>query len=185
MSELKIEYVPINSIKPYENNAKLHPDEQIEQIKQSIRDVGFRDPIGVWKGVIVEGHGRYIAADEMGMEEVPIIRLDDMTDEQRKEYMLVHNKLTMNSGWDFSALQQELDDLKDKDIDMTQFGFSDEDLDYIDNFFDEGVTAEGQEEEEDEDDPHVFRIQTETKKQTEEIQKLCKKMDIIIDDVGE
>lgn len=121
MEQLKIEYVPIGSIKPYEGNAKLHPEEQVEQIKKSIVEVGFRDPIGVWNGVIVEGHGRYIAAQELGMKEVPVIRLDDMTDEQRKAYGLIHNKLTMNSDFDFDKLQEELDALND--IDMSQFGF--------------------------------------------------------------
>ena len=118
---LKIEYVPIDSIKPYERNAKLHPQEQIEQIKESIRQVGFRDPIGIWHGEVVEGHGRLLAAQELGMSEVPIIRLDDLTDEQRRFYMLVHNQTTMNSGWDFTLLEQELDEL---DFDLGGFGFA-------------------------------------------------------------
>lgn len=118
---LKIEYVPIDSIKPYTGNAKLHPPEQIEQIKESIRRVGFRDPIGVWNGEIVEGHGRHLAAQELGMTEVPIIRLDDLTDEERRAYALIHNQTTMNSGWDISLLDIELGDITD--IDMSAFGF--------------------------------------------------------------
>ena len=117
---LKIEYVPIDSIKPYSGNAKLHPPEQIEQIKESIRRVGFRDPIGVWNGEIVEGHGRHIAAQELGMTEVPIIRLDDLTDEERRAYALIRNQTTMNSGWDFSLLEQELESFE---MDMSAFGF--------------------------------------------------------------
>ena len=117
---LKIEYVPIDSIKPYSRNAKLHPQEQIEQIKESIRQVGFRDPIGIWHGEIVEGHGRHIAAKELGMETVPVIKLDDMTDEERRAYMLIHNQTTMNSGWDFTLLEEELASF---DIDMSAFGF--------------------------------------------------------------
>ena len=62
--QLKIEYVPIENIRPYSGNAKLHPAEQIEQIKKSISEFGFNDPIGVWNDEIVEGHGRYIAAQE-------------------------------------------------------------------------------------------------------------------------
>ena len=119
---LKIEYVPIDSIKPYSRNAKLHPQEQIEQIKESIRQVGFRDPIGIWHGEIVEGHGRHIAAKELGMETVPVIRLDDMTDEERRAYMLIHNQTTMNSGFDQTLLDIELGDITG--IDMTAFGFS-------------------------------------------------------------
>ena len=118
---LKIEYVPVGSIKGYERNAKLHPAEQIEQIKRSIQDYGFNDPIGVWHDTIVEGHGRLIAAKDLGMESVPIIRLDEMTDEQRKEYALVHNKLTMNSDFDVELLDFELDSLPDFDADF--YGF--------------------------------------------------------------
>jgi len=121
--ELKIEYVPIRDIKPYKRNAKLHPTEQIEQIKKSITDYGFDDPIAVWNNTIIEGHGRLIAALELGIETVPIIRLDHLTDEQRRAYALVHNKLTMNSGFDIELLNMELAELKSFDIDMEPFGF--------------------------------------------------------------
>ena len=119
--KLKIEYVPIGSIKPYKNNAKLHPKEQIEQIKKSMQEFGNIDPIGIWNGEIVEGHGRYLAAKALQFETVPVIRLDELTDEQRKAYALVHNKLTMNSDFDLDILSAELDDIFD--IDMSDFGF--------------------------------------------------------------
>ena len=115
MEPLKIEYVPIDSIKPYEKNAKLHPQEQVEQIKRSIRDNGMNDPIGVWHDTVVEGHGRLLACKELGMTEVPVIRLDHMSDEQRREYMLIHNQTTMNSGWDLPVLDMELGELPDFD----------------------------------------------------------------------
>ena len=118
---LKIEYVDIDSIKPYKNNAKQHPKEQIEQIKKSIEQFGMDDPIGIWKDEIVEGHGRLIACKELGHKEVPIIRLDHLTDEERKAYTLAHNKLTMNSDFDIDILQEELDNFDT--IDMTEFGF--------------------------------------------------------------
>jgi site-specific DNA-methyltransferase (adenine-specific) len=120
--ELKIEYVDINSIKPYKNNAKLHPQEQIEQIKKSIEQFGMDDPIGIWKDEIVEGHGRLIACKELGYTEVPIIRLDHLTDEERKAYTLAHNKLTMNSDFDIDILNDELMNSFDT-IDMSDFGF--------------------------------------------------------------
>lgn len=123
MDKLKIEYVPIDSIKPYKRNAKLHPDEQVEQICNSIRETGFNDPIGVWHDENVEGHGRLLAAEKLGMKEVPIIRLDDLTDEQRRAYMLAHNKLTMNSGFDVELLDMELAEIET--IDMTLLGFDD------------------------------------------------------------
>ena len=119
--KLEIEYVDINSIKPYKNNAKLHPKEQIEQIKKSIEQFGMDDPIGIWKNEIVEGHGRLIACKELGYTEVPIIRLDHLTDEERKAYTLAHNKLTMNSDFDLDILNDELDDIMN--IDMADFGF--------------------------------------------------------------
>lgn len=123
MEKLKVEYVSTDELVTYENNAKIHTGEQIEQIKKSIQEFGFNDPIAVWKdNVIIEGHGRLIAAKELQMESVPIIRLDELTDEQRKAYMLVHNKLTMNTGFDFEALESELDSLSN--INMEEFGFS-------------------------------------------------------------
>ena len=117
---MQIEYVDIDSIKPYENNTRLHTTEQINQIMESIKEFGNNDPIGVWHDEIVEGHGRYEALKKLGYKEIPIIRLDNLTDEQRKAYGIVHNKLTDNSEFDFSKLDAELEKLKD--IDMSQFG---------------------------------------------------------------
>ena len=120
--QLQVEYVDISTIKPYKGNAKEHPKEQIEQIKKSMQEFGNIDPIGVWHNEIVEGHGRYLALKELGETQVPIIRLDDLTDEQRRAYALVHNQLTMNSGFDLDALKVELDNIGE--IDMSEFGFS-------------------------------------------------------------
>ena len=125
---MQIETVNINSLTPYEKNAKLHPRDQIEQIKKSIEMYGNNDPIAVWgeNNVIVEGHGRYTALCELGYKTADIIRLDHLTDEQRREYMLVHNQTTMNSGWDIDLLAGELEDL---DFGGFDFGF---DLDNLD-----------------------------------------------------
>lgn len=134
MNKLKVEYLPLDKLKPYKNNAKLHPAEQIEQIKKSIEKFGFNDPIAVWgDDTIIEGHGRLIAAQELGIEKVPVIRLDNLTDEERKAYTLAHNKLTMNSGFDNDLLDLELGDISG--IDMTDFGF-------IDTAFDESLLNE-------------------------------------------
>ncbi len=119
---LKIEYIPISEIKTYRNNAKVHTAEQIEQIKKSIMEFGMNDPIAVWKdNEIIEGHGRYFACLELGLEEVPIIRLDSLTDEQRKAYGLVHNQLTMNTDFSIDLLNLELDDIVN--FDMSFYGF--------------------------------------------------------------
>lgn len=125
--KLKIEYVDVNTLKTYENNAKIHDAAQIEQIKRSITDFGFNDPIAVWKNnVIIEGHGRYFAAKELGIPAIPIIRLDTLSDEERKAYGLIHNKLTMDTGFDYDTLREELDGMS---IDASQYGF---DIDFED-----------------------------------------------------
>lgn len=120
---LKIEYLDKNDLKPYANNAKIHTAEQIEQIKKSIREFGFNDPVAVWHdNEIVEGHGRLLAAMEMDeVQTIPVIRLDGLTDEQRRAYMLVHNKLTMNTGFDLDMLSLELEGINN--FSMDEFGF--------------------------------------------------------------
>ena len=121
--KLKIEYLPISEIKTYPNNAKIHTAEQINGIKRSIQDFGFNDPIAIWgNGEVIEGHGRIIAATELGMDKVPVIRLDELTDQQRKAYMLVHNKLTMDTDFNMDILQIELSSLDS--MQMEDFGFT-------------------------------------------------------------
>lgn len=124
---MNVEYVSIDTLKTYVNNAKQHPAEQIEQIKESIKDYGFNDPIAVDENdVIIEGHGRLIAAKELGMKEVPVIRLSGMPEDKKRAYMLVHNKLTMNTGFDYDVLMSELEE---SDIDMDKYGFALPDMD--------------------------------------------------------
>lgn len=128
---LNVEYVNIEKIRPYENNAKVHTKEQIEMIKDSIKDWGFNDPIAVWNDYeIVEGHGRYAAAKELGLKEIPIIRLDHLDDEGRRAYMLVHNKLTMDTGFDLDVLNEEIE--KILNYNMEDYGF-----DVIDELLDD------------------------------------------------
>ena len=120
---MKIEKISIEKIKPYENNAKLHPPEQIEQIKKSIIEFGNNDPIAIDENnVIIEGHGRYFALKELQFKEVEVIRLLHLNEEQKKAYILAHNKLTMNTGFDFDILNLELDSIND--FDMSDFGFT-------------------------------------------------------------
>lgn len=119
--ELKIEYLPIDSLQAYENNARKHGDEDVGAIAASIREFGFDDPIGIWHDTIVEGHGRLLAAKQLGMTEVPVIRLDHLTDEQRRAYALAHNRTAELSGWDFAIRDEEL--ARIAELDMSQFGF--------------------------------------------------------------
>lgn len=119
---MQIELINIDEIIPYENNAKLHPKEQIEQIKKSILEFGNNDPIAIDKNnVIVEGHGRLLALKELGYEEIEVIKLGHLTEEQRKAYTLIHNKLTMNTDFDIEILESELAAINI--IDMNDFDF--------------------------------------------------------------
>lgn len=123
MNELKIEYMALDKLKPYEKNARKHQEADLSTIKASITEFGMSDPIGVWgkDNIIVEGHGRYLACKELGIEQVPVIHLDHLTDEQRRAYALAHNKTAEMSEWDFDLLGDELADILD--IDMSDFGF--------------------------------------------------------------
>ena len=126
MQELKIEYLSLDKLKPYEKNARKHQEADLSTIKASITEFGMSDPIGVWgkDNVIVEGHGRYLACKDLGIEQVPVIHLDHLTDEQRRAYALAHNKTAEMSEWDIDLLGEELDGIFD--IDMSDFGFDTE-----------------------------------------------------------
>lgn len=122
MRKLEVTYKDINDIVPYAGNAKKHPGEQVKQIANSIQEFGFNDPIAVDEnGVIIEGHGRLLAAKELGIETVPVIVLDGLDEQAKKAYILAHNQLTLSSGFDIDALQAELDAITD--FDMSDFGF--------------------------------------------------------------
>lgn len=127
-NKLKIEMLPIEELHEYERNAKLHPQEQIDQIARSMEEFGFNDPIAIDENnTIIEGHGRLLALRQLGETHVPVIRLKHLTEEQKKAYILVHNQLTLNTGFDEELLASELESIVD--IDMGDFGF---DLDIVD-----------------------------------------------------
>lgn len=121
MNEIKIEYLPIEALTPYEKNTRAHSSEDVKKIALSIQKYGMNDPIGIWgeKNIIVEGHGRMMACLRLGIETVPVIRLDHLDDEQRREYAIMHNKTAELSEWNAETLAQELKclDLSDFDID--------------------------------------------------------------------
>ena len=129
---MKIEKVKIEEIKLYENNAKIHPEWQVEQIKNSIIEFGFNDPIAIDENnVIIEGHGRYLALKELDYTEVEIIRLDHLTEEQKVAYAIAHNKLTMNTDFDTEKLRTELSKLEESNFDLSVLGFENIELEEI------------------------------------------------------
>lgn len=119
-TKLKVEYIKVDDLKPYEKNSKIHDKANIEAIKKSIEKYGFNDAIGIWgkNNLIVEGHGRWLACKELGIEEVPCIRLDHLTEEERREYTLLHNKTTMMTDFDLDLLSEELADLDLSDFEL-------------------------------------------------------------------
>lgn len=124
--QLKIEYIPIDELKPYERNNKKHEEYDIDEIAKSIEKYGFNDPLGIWKdNIIIEGHGRLEACKKLGITEVPCVRLDHLTDKQRREYAIMHNKTSELAEYDFDNLKLELDDLDLSDFDI-DFGIDDE-----------------------------------------------------------
>ena len=120
---MQIEKMKISDLMEYKYNAKEHPQWQIEQIIASIKEFGFNDPIAIDENnTIIEGHGRLYALQELGETEVECIRLSHLDEEQKRAYILAHNKLTMNTDFDLDLLQLELDNIID--IDMSDFGFT-------------------------------------------------------------
>ena len=146
MEKLMIEYLPVDDLEPYENNTRRHEDYDVEQIATSIKKYGFDDPIGIWSdpNVIVEGHGRLEAAKRLGMAEVPVIRLDHLTDQERREYAIMHNKTAELSNWDFEALDMELEDLDfgDFEVDFGDFSFDNNEANVQEDEFDEDLPEE-------------------------------------------
>lgn len=127
----KVEWLPPEKLIPYGKNAKTHPAKQITRIANGIKAFGWTQPIVVDKdNVIVIGHGRVLAAKELMLEKVPVVRRDDLTEDQIKACRLEDNK-TNESDWDFSKLEEELAELDIAGIDMEQFGF-----DALDDFTD-------------------------------------------------
>jgi DNA modification methylase len=140
----KIEWRSVETLIPYAKNARTHSDEQVAQIAGSIKEFGFNNPVLVDKeNSVIAGHGRLMAARKLGMDKVPVIQLEHLTESQRKAYVLADNRIALNSGWDTSMLSLELQDLKD-DIDLSLLGFDPDELDALLNPIEEteGLTDE-------------------------------------------
>src|SRR5450631_285497 len=115
----RIEIWPIEKLIPYARNPRTHSDAQVAQIAASIAEFGFNNPILVdSRAGIIAGHGRLLAARELGLAEVPVIVLDHLTEQQKRAYILADNQLALNAGWDEELLRIELATLQDEDFNV-------------------------------------------------------------------
>jgi DNA modification methylase len=134
MSDLVIEMLSTTALTPWKRNARTHSKKQLRQIADSIKEFGFTNPVLIDRqNQILAGHGRVEAAKLLGMEEVPCVRLEHMTEAQKRAYVLADNKLALNAGWDYELLAEELKELSATglDIDVGLTGFSIAEVDSI------------------------------------------------------
>ena len=127
----KIDYLLVNTLIPYANNSRTHDDAQVAQIAASIKEFGFRNPILVDGVGIIAGHGRLLAARKLGLDKVPTIDCSDMTETQKKAYIIADNKLALNSGWDTNLLSLELEQLDADGFNLELLGFDSKELDEL------------------------------------------------------
>lgn len=131
---LKIINLPIDKLIPYINNSRTHSEAQIKTIAGSIKEFGFNDPIAIDAiNGIIAGHGRLEAAKLLGLSEVPTIQLGHLTREQQKAYVLAHNRIALDAGWDHELLKIELQELKDAGFDVSKTGFEDKEIEALIN----------------------------------------------------
>jgi DNA modification methylase len=125
---MQIKEVAVDKLIPYAKNSRTHSPEQVAQIAASIKEFGFRNPILVDGVGIIAGHGRLMAAQKLGLDQVPTIDCSDMTESQKKAYIIADNKLALNAGWDNAMLIIEMQELEDEGFDLSLLGFDDKEL---------------------------------------------------------
>lgn len=125
----RFEKVNIDKLVPYARNARTHSKEQVLQLRASLREFGFVNPVIVDKDYnIIAGHGRILAAKEEGISEVPCVFAEHLTEAQKKAYIIADNRLALNAGWDEEMLSVEIADLQGADFDLALLGFDDAEL---------------------------------------------------------
>lgn len=128
--DLNVQQIELEQLVPYARNARTHSDSQVAQIAGSIAEFGFVNPVLVGgDNIIIAGHGRVMAAKKLGLETVPTIKLDHLTENQRRALVIADNKIAENAGWDEELLRLELQNLADEDFDLDLLGFDDVELD--------------------------------------------------------
>lgn len=124
-----VERRPVASLVPYARNARTHSEEQVAQIAASIREWGWTVPVLVdEESGLIAGHGRVLAAQKLGLADVPVMVARGWSDAQKRAYILADNKLAMNAGWDADLLRVELDGLKEEGFDVSLTGFGEDEL---------------------------------------------------------
>lgn len=125
----RLEVRPIESLKPYANNARTHSPAQIKQLRRSLREFGFVSPVLITAaGDVIAGHGRIEAARAEGISKIPCVLVEHLTDDQRRAYILADNRLAEAAGWDEGIVSAELLALRDAGFDLTLTGFSPSDI---------------------------------------------------------
>jgi len=110
--KLRVEILPVSALKPNRSNARVHSPKQVHQIARSISEFGFNNPALIdGDGQIIAGHGRVQAAKLLGIEKIPTIRIEHLSEAQVRAYVIADNKLALNAGWDFEILAIELQNL--------------------------------------------------------------------------
>ena len=181
VTNIQIEYINIDKLTPYQKNTRKHGTEDVKKIAKSISKHGMCDPIGVWgeDNIIVEGHGRYAACKSLGIETVPVLRLDEMTDKQRREYAIAHNRTAEFSVWDFDMLKEE-----SKELDFSDFDFDltdDEDAEWERKRQEFAQRMESGELSEDDEEYQEFLAKFEAKKTTDD----CYTPDLVYEAVAD
>jgi|TARA_R110000744_G_scaffold6867_8_gene23747 DNA modification methylase len=144
MTKKSLIYKQLSELLPYVSNSRTHSEAQVTQIADSITEFGFTNPILIDESNgVIAGHGRILAAKKLNITEVPTICLDNLTDVQKKAYIIADNKLALNAGWDDEMLRLEIEELKDLDFDIDLLGFDDDELELLIPIEDvEGLTDE-------------------------------------------
>ena len=125
----RLEQVPVDRLVPYARNARTHSKEQILQLRASLREFGFVNPVIVDKDLnIIAGHGRILAAKEEGITEVPCVFVEHLTEAQKRAYILADNRLALSAGWDAEMLSVEIAELQGVDFDVSLLGFDNAEL---------------------------------------------------------
>lgn len=137
------EQTPIEQLQPYKNNARLHSDEQIDQIAKSIEEFGFLNPVLVDdQNTILAGHGRVMGAKKLGLDTVPTIQIKHLSESQKKAYIIADNQIALNAGWEMQLLETELKELNKDSFDVSLLGFDAKELDKLLYEEKEGLTDE-------------------------------------------